>query len=884
MLLFWLGVFFLSALGVFLFPVYAEQNRAWWPFVLGIGITLNIAGCYKARIFKSFANHQSSITTYQSFIPPHPFTIFFLAPIILGIFSFSFPYNLPLFVMGAGIMLIFTTLKWPIIRPACVGVFISGLIMSFQTISVVPYFKFAARWHEINLFTPFFYWILKGLGVECSYSQETIFVQTTQANIELVTTWEKLGLFIFITYVVGILVFLCFTSWHQPQLNVRKRIGILFSVMVAYVITRYIFMCMVFVEISKAEIFWMPIVVVASFLPLPFILWRFIKFDGDEHYTTGKETGFIRQTNQISSNPQSPIPNFQSERNPLWLVGIAMFLFVSSIVSGLFFQDPGSLKKGRILIDEFYSDWEWTDKEFDTEWYGVQSVYNYYCFADYLNHFYSVERLKQRITDDKLANYDVLIIKTPTSPFTVKELDSIEKFVENGGGLFLIGDHTNVFGTTINLNPLADRFGFRFNYDATYDLITADLHFHNKNRLYQHPIVKEMPYFLFATSCSLYAPFFADDVMIASNLKTMYLDYSRGGYFPDKNKVINYTFGLFLQSSGVKYEKGRVLVFADSTCFSNFYMHIPGKPEYALGTINWLNRTNHYGLPVKIVSFVITALSFGVIVFFCLGIKNSGRKRLMVKDFVRVILFAGLFGTSLSTLFCNILSSKSYALPKEHTPMIKIGFEEEFCNFRIPSVKLLHNPAIDFQTFYVWTQRLGYIPSLFSLNDSIDDLDVIVMINPQQYFSAKELKKIDEYITTGGKLLIIDHPKGKKSTANQILKQYGLDIDYLQYREDVDIYDGETNIGKLKSFAPTSGGEALLFTQKKDPFISIVKHGKGMIAFMACSPSFTNKGMGETEVVPNDDQQFLYKLEFWILSSLIKGDFSPFEDPTIEEK
>ena len=78
-----------------------------------------------------------------------------------------------------------------------------------------------------------------------------------------------------------------------------------------------------------------------------------------------------------------------------WYLGIAGILFSFSLVSYFGFHDLGRLKSGRIVIDEFHSNWEWTDRRFDTRWFGIQSVYNYYCFADYLNHFYSIERLKR---------------------------------------------------------------------------------------------------------------------------------------------------------------------------------------------------------------------------------------------------------------------------------------------------------------------------------------------------------------------------------------------------------------------------------------------------------------------------------------------------------
>ncbi len=42
-----------------------------------------------------------------------------------------------------------------------------------------------------------------------------------------------------------------------------------------------------------------------------------------------------------------------------------------------------------------------------------------------------------------LSNFDVFVIPEPQNPFTTSEKDAIKRFVENGGGLFIISDHNN---------------------------------------------------------------------------------------------------------------------------------------------------------------------------------------------------------------------------------------------------------------------------------------------------------------------------------------------------------------------------------------------------------------------------------------------------------
>lgn len=173
-----------------------------------------------------------------------------------------------------------------------------------------------------------------------------------------------------------------------------------------------------------------------SLFPLTFLLAKFIRFDKIDIFS---------------------LPNIYWQRQYIFPI-IFIIIFVFSITGFFGFFDHGIKKQGRILIDEGHSDWEWTTKKFDTEWYGRQSTYNYYSLAQYLKKFYSVEQKIENLTDSLLVNYDILMIKTPTEPFSNDEINSIKKFVTYGGGLFLVGDHTNVFGITTNLNPIATEF------------------------------------------------------------------------------------------------------------------------------------------------------------------------------------------------------------------------------------------------------------------------------------------------------------------------------------------------------------------------------------------------------------------------------------------
>ncbi len=848
MLFYWIGVYFFSALGMFMLPVYGAVEVPWWVLFLCAGTAAVAAGCYRSQ------NNEEA---------PHSTLLVYVVPLALGIAAFSFPYSMPLYVLCAGIILqSFVRKKY--LTPACSALVLSGLVLLVQTACAVPYYKLASRYHEFHLLSPLVCRLLNMFGLTCTYSQETLFVQTPRSVVEIVTAWEKLGLYFLVVFFAGgVVLFFKRAYAAHPAQRCRQIAGLLLVVLL-YGFVRYVFLCLLFVDIGTARIFWEPVIVAASFLPLPLITAALMR--------PGISYGQLLLPVSFGKIPMC--------------AGAACFCVFFSLAVLCWFHDPGTKKQGRVLIDEYYSNWEWTYKKLDTDWYGVYSVYNYYNMAEHLKRFFDVDLLMEPLTPELLARHDVFMVKTPTRAFTQKEIDMIVQYVEDGGGLFLIGDHTNVYGTTININPLAKRFGITFNYDATYNLRTNDLHFHESSTLFRHPALLEMPYFLFATSCSMEVPLLADDVMTASNLKTIYLDYSRGGYFPDKKEENNFTFGLFLQTAGLRRGRGRVLAFTDSTCFSNFYMHIPGKPEYIVGTVEWLNRMNDWHRPVMLISALGALVSLALLILLRMaflealrvpGVRPTG-----------LLLFWGAGGLAAGALLCTLIVKTAYSLPEAQEPAKTVGYESGHCHFAIPDKQLIHKDSIDYHTFYVWTQRLGYVPDLFTLEEDLKQFDVIVMVNPVKPFSETALNRIREYVTQGGRLLVLDHPLGKskgfpdktyrRSTANDLLSVFGMHIDHGRRGRKQNIFEDGQKVGVLPWCAPVDGGTPMLSGEAGQPLIAIADCGSGMVAAAACAPSFTVKHMGETENVPDKKQQFLYRLEFWLLRSLMKKEFKPFSE------
>lgn len=69
------------------------------------------------------------------------------------------------------------------------------------------------------------------------------------------------------------------------------------------------------------------------------------------------------------------------------------------------------------------------------------------------------------------GQYDVIIIMVPSRAFTQAEEASLRQYLEAGGNLLLVGDHTNLEGCQRPFNDLAKPYGVTLEFDSAFSLI-----------------------------------------------------------------------------------------------------------------------------------------------------------------------------------------------------------------------------------------------------------------------------------------------------------------------------------------------------------------------------------------------------------------------------
>lgn len=844
--LLWFGLLFLSTSWLFFMPIFTSSDYIKGFFILIIGIFFITFAFYK--------NHFEKIDKKY---------IIILIPLLIFNFIIPFPYNLGSIILTTGIIIYgikIYLLKYEKTNWIPVGICLSGILIIFQTLLFPLYSIFACHNHKVEILSPIVSSLSNFLGLKTSANNGLVFVQGLQQIYPIATTWENLGFYPWFNIMIGAL-FLFFL------LLKFKKIGIyclgFFLLSSIYLLLRYIFMIFFYNQTANITIFWDPLILIISFIPFTLLLMRFAPFK-NIHLKLDSFKIFKLNKNQT-------------------LAILMIFLFIFSLVGIFKFQDPGTPKQGRILIDELHSEWENSNKKIDKVWYGMLSTYNYYSWAEWLSKYYNIERnINNTLTLNLLNNYDILILKCPTNSYSEEEIKDIISFVDKGGGLYLIGDHTNVFGMNYYLNQISENFGIIFKMDATYELGTGLPSVYEPGKIFPHPIVQNIEQFDFLTSCTLDAPINSENIIIGNRLLSEPGTYSTENFFREQINSADIEYGLMLQVAAVKYGNGRVLAFTDSTCFSNFCIFIDGYTTFNLGAINYLNRINSYSY-LNNLFFGLVIITFILTIFL---LKKEKKTKILY-----IFLISGLLSFSIAVPVFSYINKVNYQLPVEHSDYTKICFEKEYSNIIIPN---LPNFQIDksnnlFGTFFVWTQRIDCVPSLEkTMNVAINKGDVVVIINPIKSFEKKEIEDIKDYIESGGKLLLMDSVINFRSTSNELLKSFNITIEreYLSQKlynldkvslnsisNETTLYnDNMTNltVGNISNphFSIT-GGQKVYVTENNQTSIAVIEMGKGKIVVLVDSYTFNDNVMGGAFKEPDESLMQIYNLEYYIFEELL---------------
>ncbi|MBN2182613.1 MAG: hypothetical protein JW715_11935 [Sedimentisphaerales bacterium] len=831
----WIGLALLSTSWLFGLSYYHNAALLIWAILIVAGTGLLIG----ERLDKP-ASFQAMLAVFLS-IPA-----ICLAP---------WPYRaVPLlFAVGLAIFVAPIPRRWPkVVASAPV---LAGVVLLIQSLSILVYESITAKTHELPRPLPdLLYAFSRILGIKSVFNGSNLALYSPRAVHLLGTTWELLLDPVTLSFLAGGIVMLCIRAHTNQEktgrkLYLTKKVASLVIIIAAWLPFRAAILIAILMHralrteyeetLVLVNQFWNPWLYLFLLLGPIILILRFVH----------KSPGIPHSSSSDSGTGIS---------KPLGVIALS-FAGSLMLIVGLFMDMPGRQKPGRVIVDEYHSDWEPTERPFDTNWYGNDSGYNYACIYDYCSRFYEMSRLNNQIDDAALKNCDVLMVKVPTSRYSPDEIAAIERFVESGGGLLLIGEHTNVFKTGTYINDIAEIFGFRFRYDCLFDIDTIftqrfDL------PLIPHPIIQNMPPLNFAVSCSLSpGKSLGRAVIRSTGMKNLPADYHASNYYPQVEDRTDMRYGAFTQLWATRHGGGRVVAFTDSTIFSNFATFEPGKTQLMLGMLEWLNHRN-FSLDIRPFLVLMGLISLIGAAILSRNLNSAGI----------IIIGAGLFGWAMGVVGTRVINQYSMPLPQARRSMVRVVMDRTVCDAPLPISGFTSGQKNGFGLFERWILRLGYFTSRRSGSDALTG-DLIVFTHPNLTVKNEFREELVDYVKSGGKVLVLDSPENSASTANSLLYPFGMAINHrIQVNGQLRAPDNWPVIN-IDSACAIEGGTPML-RATNTPITARVDFGKGTVTAIGFGSKFADAYMGITgDTVPSQQLRNVYEVEFQLIKDIISG-------------
>jgi len=640
---------------------------------------------------------------------------------------------------------------------------------------------------------------------------------------------------------------------------------------------------------NQFVVWWLPTLLLAG----PVLLaWWFVKLrpsDGTEN-------------DAEEDAAAAPGPRRRWVAMALAAIGAAMLTFPWT-------WDPiGQPKQGRIRFVERASQWEPTDAAYDENTYGEKASYTYRVIYDYASHYFTMSRISQStaISGDSLADCDVLVLKTPTLRMAPKEVDAIEKFVKHGGGLLMIGDHTNVFKSSTFLNDVARRFGFSFRNDLLFRVGTPyEQPF--RTAAIPHPAVMHVREMDFAVSCSIDPGMsWGRSATGGRGLWNLQAEYQNENYHPPAEYRPEMRRGPFVQLWAARYGKGRVLAFTDSTIFSNFCIFQPGKSELMLNMLSWLNHGSPMDQRGTWLLVVVPVAAVGL--FLLLAGLGAARR---VEGGWAVALSAGLFGGVVCCLVVTTLAAAAMPAvqPAEGKEPFRYVIDRGISEVPLSKGAFIQGDGAGYGLLEQWITRVNRpadanqspaAPVGYTARRAGNDVfsgDVLVLICPTRSVSQNYCDRLVQFVRKGGRLLVLDSPSNVGSTANSVLWPFGLSmvpapargkLNLLGKPTGVEVAEacqiaGGTPIAEVLPTSPgaqaeTPPGSGANVPQQSGPPVPVaaeISLGQGTVTAIGFASAFNDAAMGrEWLLEPNEALRQRYDVLYSILRRIAGDRFS----------
>ncbi|MBN2373833.1 hypothetical protein JXL19_08605 [bacterium] len=547
-----------------------------------------------------------------------------------------------------------------------------------------------------------------------------------------------------------------------------------------------------------------------------------------------------------------------------------LFAFIFGIFSFLMLRfSKGVLKNGRILFDVGHGTIESPVIDYNRH-IDSSAEFGHAKLVRFLqSHNFHVDFVDD-MTSNSLAESSILVLIMSSKPYTMDEIRKIKDFVSKGGGLLVIGDHTDISNCMSSLNPVIENFGMRLRFDTLW-IQTND----RINLSYRHhPATFDIEKVNFSVGSSLdikpparpvilsrYATF--SDLGDPENKTNAYLGNSKLDPWEKMNDLC--LIGECL------YGAGKVFVMGDSAYFQNTALY--QNTAFAYRLFNWLNHRNGTCATGKIplAITIVFMLAISVLIIY---------RRALASSFPSILLISLILSISLSGLY----NLKQFPMPENlvNTILVDMSHQNEYTSYWINREKM--DTSIDGLIGQII--RTGIFPVIDPKHpicfDKIQSHNAIFIICPNKHYRDKEIEAVAQFVENGGGLLLVEGSR-KWAASYDLWERFGLVKDRYPLSADKPILSSlglplRLHYGKFQAqFIPhpvtagvstinmvnpckVRGGYPIAFIDG-NPVINFKEYGRGKIIAIGDDRFFANYVTEiETKIIDPDKIRLIWNI------------------------
>jgi len=529
---------------------------------------------------------------------------------------------------------------------------------------------------------------------------------------------------------------------------------------------------------------------------------------------------------------------------------LALLLTTTLATSFLTIDLPGkhSEKKEVVFYNKGYLNWEIPSFKM----FGSKSAGMFGNLPPFLEAMGFTTKRVDMLSKEVLDDSKILVMINIDNELPTGEREVIWRFVEEGGSLLLLGDHTFYKHglKRIILNDILEPYHIRFNFDSADWFVGGWLHSY---QYLSHPITvgmrDEMNDVGIVIGASLTVTPPAFPLVIG---KYGYSDPGNEqaggerGYLGNLDYNPGEQMGEVVLCGAEHYGKGKVLVFGDTSSFANAIL---------VNSYDFVNR-------------VFTWLA-----------KDESPKRYRLTLLISLTLFLAaifFYTRSTRTTLLLVLSLMVALITIKVAEHLKQYHNQRELNGTIAYLDMSHGERFSPES---WNEnatlglalnlmRNGYLPfSLGSFDERrLDQAKLLILIAPSSPFEKHEINEIRDFVERGGIVMITVGWEEREASVS-LLASFGFSLDYLPLAQFISIIPYANQ--KVKFFeawpvlSTDEKGEVIAAYQQF-PVVMKKSYGKGQVVLIGDSSFFWNVNLEMEESYTSENIQFLQ----WLLESL----------------